>query len=371
MRVSTGGQYLRIKISNAFGGSDLQVTAVTIALPREDIGRPLAGSKSVLPNSLRTLTFGGHASIDIPKAALALSDPVEFPVTSAQVITVSIFLRHGQTGGQVTSHPGSRTETWISRGDYSKAENLNDPSTQSTSHWYFICAIESWQPPQNCAFVIIGDSLTDGRCSDDNYNNRWPDLLFDRMLDHPFARDVAVINQAAGGNRILQDEKGPNVLSRLDRDIFAQPGVKYAMIFHGVNDIGTAGPDAANQEAIGDRLIQAYKQIVSRVHAFGIPIFCSTITPFGAPDESLQSYASERRERTRQRINNWMRVSGVFDYVVDFDSVLRDPSNPSFLHPKYNSGDFLHPNVEAFNTMARYFPLDIFEKFANRVQSLE
>jgi lysophospholipase L1-like esterase len=191
------------------------------------------------------------------------------------------------------------------------------------------------------------------------------------MLHHPYARNISVINQAAGGNRILRDEKGPNVLSRLDRDIFAQPGVKYVMIFHGVNDIGTAKPDAVSQKAIGDRLVHAYKQIISRVHAFGIPVFCSTIAPFNAPNATVQPYAVPTIEQTRQRINNWMRKSGAFDAVIDFDSVLRDPDNPTHMNPQYNSGDYLHPNVKAYQAMARAFPLNIFEQFADGVQTFD
>lgn len=345
------------------------MTAATIALPKENSSRVLAGSKFILLDTVKALTFDGNRSILIPKAALAVSDPVEFPVKSGQVVTLSIFLRDGQTGKCITSHPGSRTETWISRGDHTNEESLTNSSTRSTFHWYFICGIEAWLPLENGTLVLIGDSLTDGRCSTDNYNNRWPDLLFNRMMEHPFARKVAVINQAAGGNRILQDENGPNVLSRIDRDVFGQPGVKYVMIFHGVNDIGTADPDLPSQEAIGDRLIQAYTQIVSRVHAFGIPVFCSTITPFSAPDSSIQKYSAASREQTRQRINNWMRTSGVFDDVVDFDAVLRDCGNHAFLNPRYNFGDFLHPNVEAFKAMADAFPIDIFQKFAKGVHT--
>lgn len=168
---------------------------------------------------------------------------------------------------------------------------------------------------------------------------------------------------------MLKDENGPSVLSRLDRDIFAQPGVKYAMIFHGVNDIRTAKPGTASQERIGDRLIQAYKQIISRVHAFRIPVFCSTISPFMVPDSGIQSDDMPGREKTRQRINSWMRKSGAFDAVIDFDAVLRDPSSPSYLNPDYNSGDYLHPNLSAFHAMAEAFPLDVFEKFENQIQT--
>jgi lysophospholipase L1-like esterase len=172
--------------------------------------------------------------------------------------------------------------------------------------------------------------------------------------------DIAVINQAAGGNRILYDGLGPNALGRIDRDVLSQSGVKYCMIFEGVNDIGTADPTPANQTFTGDRIIQAYEQIVTRVHTFGIPMFAATITPFGAPNNTIQPYANALREQTRQRVNKWIRTSGVFDEVIDFDAILRDPKNGTQLNPIYNSGDFLHPNELGYQTIANAFPLSIF-----------
>jgi lysophospholipase L1-like esterase len=371
LRITTGGQRIRLRVSNTFGLDYLQVTAVTIALPKAGEGGNITGSRTIVTDTVKILTFGGQHSIDIPNRALAISDPVSFPIEPAQVITVSIYLQYGQTCGRVTGHPGSRTQTWICHGDFTKAEDMHHSSTKSTFHWYYISGIEAWLPKQNRAMVLIGDSLTDGRGSTDNGNDRWPDLLFDRMLHHPYARNISILNQAAGGNRILQDEKGPNVLSRLDRDIFAQPGVKYVLIFHGVNDIGTALPDAASQTEIGDRLIVAYKQIISRVHAFGIPVFGATIGPFMAPEAAKQPYSVLMMEKTRQRINDWIREAGAFDAVVDFDAVLRDPEDAMSLNPVFNSGDYLHPNVKAYRAMADAFPLGILEQFEEGVKGFE
>jgi lysophospholipase L1-like esterase len=354
-------------VSNAFGVDQLQVTSVTISLPKPGKQENLAGSSRIVADTVHPLTFSGQQSIDIPNGALAVSDPINFTVHSAQVITISIYLQHGQTGGEVTGHPGSRTQTWMCHGDFTKLEDMNDPSTKSTFHWYYISGVEAWQPRQNCAMLLIGDSLTDGRGSTDNGNDRWPDLLFNRMLNHPFARNISVLNQAAGGNAIMKDVKGPNVLSRLDRDVFTQPGVKYVMIFEGVNDIGTAGSDVTSQKEIGDKLIMAYKQIISRVHAFGIPVFGSPIGPFMAPDSAKQPYSVLEMEKTRQRINTWIRENGAFDAVIDFDVVLRDPGNPTYLNPEMNSGDYLHPNVNAYRAMAAAFPLGIFEQFSDGV----
>lgn len=183
------------------------------------------------------------------------------------------------------------------------------------------------------------------------------------MQKHPATRSIATLNQAAGGNRILHDGLGPNVISRIDRDVLAQPNVKYVMIFEGVNDIGVAATDVLAQTEIGDRLIVAYRQIATRVHAAGLPFFGATITPFGTPSTSnyTQPYSNPEREKTRQRINSFIRESGVFDAVLDFDRVVRDPEAPSQLLAQYDSGDHLHPNEAGYHALADYFPLIFFQ----------
>lgn len=180
------------------------------------------------------------------------------------------------------------------------------------------------------------------------------------MQNNSATANIAVVNQAAGGNRVLYDGLGPNTVGRIDRDVIAQSGVKFAMIFEGVNDIGVADATVANQTFTGDRLIQAYKQIVERVHAFGIPIFAATITPFCAPNNTIQAYSDPLREQTRQRVNDFIKHSGTFDAVIDFDAIVRDPKNHTQLNPLMNSGDYLHPNEVGYHAIANAFPLDIF-----------
>ena len=190
------------------------------------------------------------------------------------------------------------------------------------------------------------------------------------MQNNSATANIAVVNQAAGGNRVLEDGLGPNAVGRIDRDVLAQSGVKYAMIFEGVNDIGVAATTADVQEQIGDALIQAFTQIRTRVHTFGIPIFAATITPFLAPpNTTVSAYSDATRELTRQRVNNWIKTSGNFDAVVDFASIVADPKNQSLLNPLYNSGDYLHPNVAGYQAIADAFPLSIFEQFAGGVDS--
>ena len=236
---------------------------------------------------------------------------------------------------------------------------------------FFISTLDAWVPTSIRTVAIVGDSITDGRGSDDNRNNRWPDLLLARLQSSgdPSLNTLALANQAAGGNRILADGLGPNAIGRFDRDVLAQPGVRYAMIFEGVNDIGVAAASAAAQQAIGDAVIGAYKQMIVRAHAAGLPMFGATITPFSAPgfDASIQAYSSPVREATRQRVNDFIRNGGWFDAVADFDAVVRDPSAPSQLKAEFNSGDFLHPNVAGYTAIASAFPVEIFKDFADGV----
>ncbi|KIK68002.1 hypothetical protein GYMLUDRAFT_190935 [Collybiopsis luxurians FD-317 M1] len=368
LHMSIGGDKIRVRFSNNFGVNNLNITAATVALPVD--GQP--GASAIDTSTLKTLTFSGSKSFSIPNGALVVSDPVDFPIRPQSTLAITIYLRDGQDGFSITSHPGSRTTTWMSFGNLVSSPNITSASTTSVEHWYFVSAVETWSTSSfDSSFVIVGDSITDGRGSDDNKNNRWPDLLLARMQQNPATSPIAVNNQAAGGNRILADGLGPNALGRIDRDVLAQSGVKYGMIFEGVNDIGVADPSEESQAFIGDQLILAYKQIVARVHTFGIPMFAATITPFGSPpNTTIQPYSNPIREATRQRINAYIRTPGSFDHVIDFDKILADPVIPSQLNPEFNSGDYLHPNVAGYQAIADSFPLEIFEQFAGGVDPL-
>ncbi|KAJ3808385.1 extracellular GDSL-like lipase/acylhydrolase [Lentinula aff. lateritia] len=354
LHMSVGGTQIRVRFSNVFGVNNLDITAATIAFPLD--GAP--GASAIDTKTLISLTFSGNTSFSIPNGALVVSDPVYFPIQSLSTLAVTIYLQDGQNGFSVTSHPGSRTTTWMSFGNLVTASNITSASATSIEHWYFISAVEVWSnSPSSSAFAIIGDSITDGRGSDDNKNNRWPDLFLARMQQNKATSGISVNNQAAGGNRVLADGLGPNALGRIDRDVLAQSGVKYAMIFEGVNDIGVADPSEESQTLIGDQLISAYKQIVTRIHTFGIPVFAATITPFGSPpNTTIQPYSNPVREATRQRVNAYIRTPGSFDHFIDFDKVVADPNNPSQLNPAFNSGDFLHPNVSGYGGNGQQFP---------------
>ena len=224
---------IRLKISNVFGGSNLPITAVTVALPANNT----AGIHQIQPKTVAKVTFSGKASISIPNGALAVSDPINFPIKAQQIVTVTMYLATGQTTNSITSHPGSRTTSWWQFGNAVDAAQLaiTDAATQSAAHWYFLSSIEAWVTPKQSSFLIVGDSITDGRGSTTNANNRWPDLLLRRLQSDAVTKQISVGNLAAGGNRILADGLGPNAFGRIDRDVLAHPGVGYAMIFEGVN----------------------------------------------------------------------------------------------------------------------------------------
>ncbi|KAH7076215.1 SGNH hydrolase-type esterase domain-containing protein [Paraphoma chrysanthemicola] len=355
---------VRIKISNVFGGSVLPITAISIALPANQT----AGIHQIQPKTVQKVTFSGKDGIIIPNGALAVSDPINFPIKAQQIVTVTLYLADGQKTNSITSHPGSRTTSWWQFGNAVDAAQLavTDATTQSAAHWYFLSSIEAWVPPKQGSLLIVGDSITDGRGSTTNANNRWPDLLLRRLQGNAATKHISFGNLAAGGNRILADGLGPNAFGRIDRDVLAHPGVKYAMIFEGVNDIGGGATTKEAQDAIYERLTQAYQQMVTLIHAHGIPVFGATITPFSAPaNVTIQPYSNPERENTRQRINKFIRESGTFDAVADFDKFLADPKIPSQLNPAYDSGDYLHPSVAGYQYLADQFPVRIFAQWAD------
>lgn len=315
------------------------------------------------------MTFsGGLPNFTIPNGARAITDPIDYPVVAQQILTISLYLEMGQTTNSITGHPGSRTTSYYSPGNQTASTDvLSDPETRQSEHWYFISAVEGYlhQPTSPGSLVILGDSITDGRGSTANGNDRWPDILVRRLQGPgatPLQGNTPVINQAAGGNRVLADGLGPSALGRIDRDVLAGTGVAYVLILEGVNDIGTAAAGAAAQAGVGDRLVAAYEQVIGMVHARGLPVFGGTITPFGG-GSGVQAYSDPGREATRQRVNGWICGSGRFDGVVDFDAAVRDPANGTMLDPSYDSGDFLHLNPAGYVAMAGAVDLSLLETY--------
>ncbi|GKZ29146.1 hypothetical protein AbraIFM66950_003306 [Aspergillus brasiliensis] len=366
LRLTQPAHTIRLRLSNAFGTTDLPITSVAISLPPNNT----LGSASIIPDTTTPLSFDGDTSILVPAGSLIVSDPITLPQQAGTTLTVDLYLENGQNGTDITSHPGSRTTSWMGFGDMVGVDTLKGEDGEDVvgvEHWYFISTIEALLPDTYHGCAILGDSITDGRGSDTNENNRWPDLLLPYLHNNPQTSTLSLLNQAAGGNRLLHDSLGPNTLSRIDRDVLSHSRITHTILFEGVNDIGTASTDPTSQKVVGDRIIMSYRQIITRLHAAGIKVIGATITPFGTPSNSsvVQPYSDSERERTRQRVNRWIREEssseGGFDGVVDFDQVVRREEQPDLLKEEFDSGDHLHLNPKGYEAMARRFPINLLE----------
>ncbi|MBB4790139.1 lysophospholipase L1-like esterase [Streptomyces nodosus] len=352
VHVTAGGSRIRLRFSNAFGTTALPITRVSVALPLN--GR--AGVDAIQPATTRQVTFSGRQSVTVPAGAQMVSDPLDFTLRPGSNLTVTAYLATGQQSLDLTSHPGSRTTSYLVTGDHTRDKDL--PGATPVDHWYLLSDVEVVPGRAGAAAAVLGDSLTDGRGSTTNGNDRWPDQLYDRFRTGSGTAGLAVLNQAAGGNRVLNDGLGPNALARLDRDILAHSGVDWLIVFEGVNDIGTAPATAKDQRAVADDLIAAYEQIIVRAHAQDIQVYGATLLPFGG-NEGYDDPAG-LREATRRTVNNWIRTSGRFDAVLDFDRAVRDPSDVRRLSPGLQVGDWLHLTPEGYRKLAAAVPLQLF-----------
>ena len=348
LHVSIGGQRIRVRFSNAFGRTPLTLQAVRVARA--------AGGGATDAATDRALTFRGRPSVTIPEGALAVSDPVDFDLRPLS--DLAVIVRLVGAPADVTGHPGSRTTSYLQAGDATAAADLS--AAVRVEHWYFLSGVEVVADSAARAVAILGDSITDGRGSTTDGNNRWPDNLARRLQSAGPTKQVAVLNLGIGGNRLLRDGLGPNALARLDRDVLAQPGVRWLIVFEGINDIGTASGARAKGEpaATGEEIIGAYEQIIERVHALGIRVYGATLMPFEG--FAYSNYFTPESEAERRKVNEWIRTSGRFDAVIDFDAMTRDPERPSRLSAAVDGGDHLHPSAAGYRIMADAIDLGLF-----------
>ena len=342
VQVSIGGKKVRLKLTNEFSQEATEIKAVELAIAKT------AGSSSEIDEkSTVSLTFDGKASVEIPAGGKVASDPVNFKIGPRE--NVAITIHYGASSPSVSGHPGSRTTSYL------KAGNTTDfTDAVKTDHWYNILALEVEAPQKAGAVAILGNSITDGRGSTTNQQNRWADVLSRRLLANKATRQVGVLNMGIGGNCVLGGGLGPAAVNRYQRDLFEQEGVKWIILFEAVNDLGYA----RNGEQTAQRIIDVYKQIIREAHQKGIRVFGATITPFKG-----NNYYSDHHEKGRQILNEWIRTTKMLDGVIDFDQAVRNPQDREAMQRQFLfENDWLHLNAQGYETMGNCIDLNLFTK---------
>ena len=343
VKVSIGGQKVRLRFANTFGNTPLIIGAASIA--------PTPGGGVIRNGDARSVKFRGADSITIPVGAMVTTDPFDFAVQPLSELAISLYIVSMPT--VVTGHPGSRNTSYIATGNHVMDADLATPA--QTDHWYVIADLEVAAEKSAATIVTLGNSITDGRGSGTNKNNRWPDNLAARLQANTSTKNVSVVNAGIGGNTVLRGGLGPTALLRFDRDVLDRPNVKWVLLLEGVNDLGGATPQ--NADSVADGLIAAYKSMTARARARGIRMYGCTILPFGK-----NGYDTPPREAARQKVNAYVRKAGSFDAVVDFKAIMRDPANPTQLLTSVDTGDHLHPNEAGYVRMADAIDLSLFKR---------
>jgi lysophospholipase L1-like esterase len=354
VHISAGGEQIRLRFTNEFGLDPLTVADAHVALS--------AGGSAIQPATDRAVTFGGAASVNIPPGAAIFSDPVALDVAPFSDVAVSFYLP-AQIMRAETYHSFADQDNYVADGHAPAAPELPQPSKLSS--WYFFDGVDVAAAdgsvaaaPGSRAIVTLGDSITDGALSTRNSNHRWPDVLAARLGQDPNLAHVGVLNEGIGGNRVLNEVTGPSAISRFDRDVLAQSGVRYVIVLESINDIGRLAHVQVPWDAItAPQLEWGLKQIADRAHEHGLKIIGATLTPYGGA-----GYYSDTGEQVREAVNDWIRTSGIFDGVIDFDKITRDPQNPTRFNPAYDSGDHLHPKDEGYKAMGEGIDLTLFAK---------
>ena len=341
VQVSIGGKKVRLKLTNEFSTEATEIKAVELAIAKT------AGSSSEIDEATTvSLTFNGESGVTIPANGTVISDAVNFKMGDRQ--NVAITIHYGSASPSVSGHPGSRTTSYLKEG------NTTDfTGAIRTDHWYSIQTLEVEAPKKAGAIAILGNSITDGRGSTTNEQNRWADVLSRRLLANKATKRVGVLNMGIGGNCVLGGGLGPAAVNRYQRDLFGQEGVKWIILFEAVNDLGYA----RNGVQTAERIIEVYKKIIYEAHQKGIRVFGATITPFKG-----NNYYSEDHEKGRSTINTWIRTTDLLDGVIDFDQAVRNPQDPEAMQAQFLfENDWLHLNAKGYETMGNSIDLNLFK----------
>ena len=341
VQVSIGGKTVRLKLTNEFSQQPTEIKAIELA-----VAKTAGSSYEVDEQTTVSLTFGGQPGVTMPAGGHVVSDPVNFKIGNRE--NVAITIHYGETSPSVSGHPGSRTTSYLATG------NTTDfSSAVRTDHWYNIQTLEVMAPKKAGAVAILGNSITDGRGSTTNQQNRWADVLSRRLLQNKKTSQVAVLNMGIGGNCVLRGGLGPTGEKRYPRDIFGQEGVKWIILFEAVNDLGGSRDGVKTAEGV----IEVYKRIISEAHQKGIRVFGATITPFKG-----NNYYTTDHEKGRQTLNEWIRTTNELDGVIDFDKTVRNPQDVEAMQREFLfENDWLHFNAKGYEVMGGSIDLNLFK----------
>ena len=350
VRVSIGGSTVRVRLSNAHNRATVNVGAAHLALRAQE--------SAITPGSDRVLTFSGRPNLVLPPDAVAISDPVTLEIPAGSDVAVSLFIPGNAMAGGV--HYGALQTSYITAGDVTGSTTLAEPTPLNS--WAFLAGVDVMATEKAATVVTFGDSITDGTRSTPDANRRWPNLLDERLRARKGGASLGVVNAGIGGNRVLHDAVpavirfGVNAMARFDRDVLAQPGVRYVVVLEGINDIGfPPGISPAGEEVTAEDVIAGHRQLIERAHQRGLKIFGATLTPFEGA-----AYYTPEKEVKRKAVNEWIRSSRAYDGVIDFDVAARDPASPQKFLPAFDGGDHLHPSDAGYKAMAAAINLALF-----------
>jgi lysophospholipase L1-like esterase len=343
VHTSVGGSSLRINLSNLRSATPLSVGAVDIAVQAE-MATAVAGSH-------HAVTFSRSGNVVIPAGGEVFSDPISMTAAADRNLLVSVYLP--QATSSSTWHSDAFDTTYLSKSGNHATDTEDGNYVTATTSWYYLSGLDVVSSAARGSVVAFGDSITDGYNTPAGAYHTWPEDLARRLGDRPFG----VVNAGLGGNRVLTDVpniwQGISATKRFAHDALGRPGVRDVILMEGINDIGNnAGPNGAPLTA--QDLIDGYRNLIAQAHTAGVRIIGGTMLP-----DKGAGYYSDSAEAIRQAANNWIRTSGAFDGVVDFDQAMQDPANPAALNAGFDSGDHLHPNEAGMQAMANAIDLGL------------